>query len=128
MKDKADDAGNVARATCDTTESVELGSACIWTARYDTPTNSAIAIVPRTASVTAAFRPCGWRNALTPLAIASTPVRAVEPKANARRRTNTVNAAVPVDSGCGTVACGHEPTAHRPIPVRTRASIAVTNA
>ena len=40
-------------------------------------------------SVRAALRACGRRNALTPLAIASTPVSAVEPEANARRRTKS---------------------------------------
>ena len=58
-----------------------------------------IAIVPSTASVFAAFFPCGCRNALTPFAIASTPVSAVEPDEKARSRTKSVRALVPTGSG-----------------------------
>src|SRR5881397_2058404 len=100
---------NTARATCETTESVELGRACTCTARYETPTNNVIAITPSVASVDAAFRPCGRRNALTPFAIASTPVRAVEPDENARRMTNVVTTPVPAAIGCGATACGQLP-------------------
>src|SRR6516165_9743774 len=92
---------NTARAICDTTDAVELGRACTCTARNDTPTNSVIAIVPSTASVTAALRPCGRLNALTPFAIASTPVSAVDPDENARRRRNSVTTPVPAGSGFG---------------------------
>src|SRR5437588_532207 len=84
MKPPDEPGRKTARATCETTESVELGSACTCTARYETPRNIPIASVPSTASVVAAFFPCGWRNALTPFAIASTPVRAVEPQDEAR--------------------------------------------
>jgi hypothetical protein len=49
---------------------------------------SVLAIAPRTSSVVAAFRPFGLRNAGTPFAIDSTPVRAALPDANARRRRN----------------------------------------
>src|SRR5436305_4905512 len=128
MKAAADPDGKVARATCETTETVELGPACIWTARNETPTNIVIAIRPSTASVRAAFFPCGCRNAFTPFAIASTPVRAVDPDENARRRTNSVTAPAPAGSGWGTVAVGHDPAAQRAIPVPTSASIAATNA
>ena len=48
-----------------------------------------IAITPSTSSVAAALRPCGRRNALTPFAIASTPVSAVEPDENARSTTKS---------------------------------------
>ena len=95
---------NTARAICETTESVELGRAWRCTARYETPRKSVIAITPSTPSVFAAFFPCGWRNALTPFAIASTPVRAVEPDENARSRTNSVIAPVPTGSACGVTA------------------------
>src|SRR5690242_10703018 len=127
MNPAPDPVGKVARATCDTTESDALGRACIATARYETPTKRVTAIAPRTASVAAAFRPCGRLNALTPFAIASTPVRAVEPDENARRRTNSVTAPAPAGSGCGTTAVGHEPTAHRATPVPTSTNIAATN-
>ena len=59
MKPPKEPAGNTVRAICDTTESVELGIACTRTARYETPRNIVIAIVPSTASVVAAFFPCG---------------------------------------------------------------------
>jgi hypothetical protein len=113
---------NTARATWDTTEALALGRACVCTARYETPTKSEIAIVPRTASVIAAFRPCGRRNALTPFAIASTPVSAVEPDEKARSRTNSVIVPVPTGSACGVTA--------RPWwkkPTTTSSAIDVTN-
>ena len=53
------------------------------------PTNMLIAIVPMSARVVAAFWLLGLRNAGTPLAIASTPVSAVQPEANARRARKT---------------------------------------
>ena len=104
MKAPADPAGKTARAICETTESVELGIACRCTARYETPRNKVIAITPRIASVCAAFFPCGRRNALTPFAIASTPVSAVDPDENARRRTKSVIVPAPTGSGCGVTA------------------------
>ena len=55
------------------------------------------AITPRMKSVRAAFFACGWRNALTPFEIASTPVSAAEPEANARSRTKMVTAPAPDD-------------------------------
>src|SRR5213082_2865578 len=106
MKLAAEPAGNVARPSCETTDAVLLGRACSATARYETPTNKPIASVPRIPSVAAAFLPCGRRNALTPLAIASTPVNAVDPEAKARRTTKVVSAPVPAVIGCGTTACG----------------------
>ena len=42
-----------------------------------------IATTPSIASVRAAFFDCGWRKALTPFAIDSTPVSALAPEANA---------------------------------------------
>ena len=99
MKPPNEPGWKTARAICETTDAVELGAACTCTARYETPRNIAIASVPRTPSVFAAFFPCGWRKALTPFAIASTPVSAVEPDENARRRTKTVTAPVPAASG-----------------------------
>ena len=53
------------------------------------PTNIAIAMPPISASVVAAFLLFGLRNAGTPLAIASTPVSAVQPEANARSARKT---------------------------------------
>ena len=54
-----------------------------------TPANIAAAMPPISASVVAAFRLLGGRNAGTPLAIASTPVSAVHPEAKARSAKNT---------------------------------------
>ena len=104
MNAPAEPGWNTARAIWETTESVELGRACRCTARYETPRKSVIAIDPRIASVAAALRPCGLRNALTPFAIASTPVNAVEPDENARSRTNSVIVPVPTGSAWGTTA------------------------
>src|SRR6266496_922026 len=104
MKAPVDPEEKTARAICETTEAEELGLACRWTARYETPTKSVIAIVPSTASVVAALRPCGRRNAFTPFAIASTPVRAVEPDEKARSRTKSVMAPVPTGRAFGVTA------------------------
>ena len=62
------------------------------TASHETPRKRLIAIVPRTASVRAAFADWGRLNAFTPLAIASTPVKADAPDENARSRTSTPTA------------------------------------
>ena len=124
MNPSADDEGNTARAISDSTDGVPVAVGRAWTctASQDTPTNIAIAIAPRTRRVVAAFRPCGRRNALTPFAIASTPVSAVDPDANARRTTNVVIAPAPTGSGWGTTACGHPLVAHlvRPMPIKEK--------
>ncbi len=54
------------------------------------PVNMAIANPPIIIKVMAALRALGFRNAGTPLLIASTPVRAVQPEANARSASSTV--------------------------------------
>src|SRR5712691_12097663 len=76
-----------------------------------------IAIAPMIASVWAAFFDCGRLNALTPFEIDSTPVRAADPDAKARRSTKTVTVPVPAAIGCETVACGQPPVAHFATPV-----------
>ena len=55
------------------------------------PTNMLTDSAPMMASVLAALRALGLRNAGTPLLIASTPVSAVQPDANARRSRNRVS-------------------------------------
>ena len=116
MKPKLELVGNVARASCETTDTVSLGRAPIFTVSQDTPMKNVIAITPRTNSVLAAFFACGWRNALTPFEIASTPVSAADPDANARSSTNSVTAPAPAATGCGATACGHVPTVHLTAP------------
>src|SRR5712672_1189226 len=64
----------------------------------------------------------------TPFAIASTPVRAVEPDAKARRTTNTVTAPTPAVIGCGTTARGQPLEAHLTIPPPISAKIDRKNA
>ena len=54
-----------------------------------TPANMAAAMPPISASVVAAFLLFGGLNAGTPLAMASTPVSAVQPDAKARSAKNT---------------------------------------
>src|SRR5262249_40478766 len=124
MKPNVDEEGNVARAISERTDGVPLsvGSACICTASHETPTNIAIAIAPRVPRVAAGLRPCGRRKALTPLAIASTPVNAVDPEAKARRMTNVVTMPVPAAIGCGATACGQPLTAHfvTPTPISAK--------
>ncbi len=53
------------------------------------PANSTIAMPPIRASVFCAFLIFGNRNAGTPLAMASTPVRAEQPEAKARSSSST---------------------------------------
>ena len=64
----------------------------------------------------AALRAWGCRNALTPFEIASMPVNAAEPEANARSRTKNVTAPAPAGIASGVVATGHVVSAHLPTP------------
>src|SRR2546430_9307940 len=125
MNPSADEEGKVARASSESTDGVPPtdGRACACTASHETPTNIAIAIAPRTPSVAAALRPCGRRNALTPFAIASTPVRAVDPDANARNTTNVVTAPTPDASGGATAAWGQPLVAQRGKPTPISANV-----
>ena len=68
-------------------------------------------MTPITISVRAAFVGCGRRNAGTPFEIASTPVSALQPDANARRMTiSPTLAASPTGAGSGTCAVGQPDT------------------
>jgi hypothetical protein len=89
---------------------------------------SVIAITPIASSVRAAFLPGGGLNAFTPFEIASTPVSAEAPDANACSSTKTPTA--PAPAAIGSVACtvGQSPAAQRPTPVPTIANITTTNA
>ena len=62
---------------------------CANSASAVTPANMVAAMPPISASVVAAFRLFGGLNAGTPLAIASIPVSAVVPEANARSAKNS---------------------------------------
>src|SRR4051812_13414943 len=108
--------GNVARAIWETTETLVLGLAPVCTASQDTPTKNVTATTPRIASVRAALRAWGCRNALTPLEIASIPVSAAEPDAKARSRTKKVTALAPAGIASGVVATGQVVAAHLPMP------------
>ena len=59
-------------------------------ARAVIPENMEMASAPMITKVVAAFLLFGFWNAGTPLLIASTPVSAVHPEANARRHSSTV--------------------------------------
>ena len=115
---------NTALAISDTIETVVLGRAWVPSARKAVPRIIATAMTPSMARVCEAFFPCGRRNALTPLEIASVPVSAEDPEANECRITNTPTvAAVPTGTGCGTsTTCGHE-LRHRTKPTVIRANI-----
>src|SRR5690242_13431370 len=89
----------------------------MWTARNETPRNSVIAITAIAVSVRAALRDCGGRKADTPFEIASTPVSAADPDANALSTRNRATVPAPAAIGCGATACGHEPAAHLATPV-----------
>ena len=82
-----------------------------------------MAMTPMMARVWAAFRACGRRKAGTPLEMASTPVRAVDPDENACRITNSPTVdATPIGSSSpwgGRTAAGHPLVAHLTRPVAT---------
>ena len=78
------------------------------------------------ASVCAAFFDCGRLKALTPFEIASVPVSAAEPEANAFRSTKTVTAPVPAGSACSTCAVGQLPSVQRAPPTTSSAYIEST--
>ena len=65
------------------------------------PMNSVTRITPSQASTMRAFFASGGLNAGTPSDTASTPVRAVHPWANARRRKNVVTACAPAGTRSG---------------------------
>ena len=71
---------------------LDVGSV-MWTlairARIVMPTNIDTAITPIATSVSCAFLAFGGLKAGTPLAMASTPVSAVQPEENARRVKNS---------------------------------------
>ena len=79
------------------------------------PRNIVMLITPSVASVAAALRDCGRRNAWTPSAMASTPVSAVAPDENARSRTNRLSACTTGSSRSADAATGQPPT-HRSAP------------
>ena len=88
--------------------------------------NIAMAIVPMIASVSAALRACGWRNAGTPFEIASTPVSAVAPDENARSSANspTAPAAVAASwSGSTSIGTAGHPPTQRATPSAINAAI-----
>ncbi len=91
-----------------------------------TPANITTAVMPMTAIVVAALRDFGARKAGTPLEIASTPVSAVQPEANARRpsisspspaRVSLPSWALMPRTALG--ACGSSPKTTRTAPVIT---------
>jgi hypothetical protein len=81
---------------CSATWTSEISASAV------TPVNIATAINPISSSVAAALRLLGARNAGTPLLIASTPVRAVQPEENARIARN-INAS-PVNWSSATIS------------------------
>src|SRR5439155_20749951 len=68
------------------------------------------------------------RNAGTPLAIASTPVKAVEPDAKERRMMKMPSARNSAGTTLGATACGHLPRLQRLTPIASITMIDRTNA
>ena len=79
---------NSRRAICDTTVSVSRGTTPSWFDSTVMPTNIVARMNAIQPSVMAAFRDSGGRKAGMPLEIASIPVKAVHPEANARSPRN----------------------------------------
>ena len=117
----ADDAGKVARAISERSETLSLGRAPISTASYETPRKSVIAITPMTNERPGrVLRPRGGRKALTPFEIASTPVSARRRRRRRAATTRTPTAPTPAASGSGVVR--HAGSCRRgtyPTPVAT---------
>ena len=81
---------------------------------------------PMMASVVAAFRDCGYLNAGTPFEIASTPVSAVVPAANARKTRKPDRAQLTCRWVSALSASGH-PLRHLTNPVPSNAAIEAMN-
>jgi hypothetical protein len=97
-------------------------------AKVEMPRNIVIDIAPMIPRVVAALCALGSRNACTPLAIASTPVRAVDPEANARRTRNSPT--TPTSASRSTpeeMAVGHSPSRHWMNPVTSIVPTVATN-
>src|SRR5438477_12178138 len=96
------------------------------------PRNMVMAMTPMMARVWAAFRACGRRKPGTPLEMASTPVRAVDPDENACRTTNSPTVgATPLGGSSprgGRTAPGHLLVAHVTMPVATNTEMDRVNA
>jgi hypothetical protein len=121
--------GNTVRATSESSETDPLGRASIFQVSTETPMKSRIAIPPMTISVLEAFTACGRRNAGTPFEIASTPVRALHPDANARSTTiSPTLPARPTGAASGTCAVGQPDTSPRTKPTATSAPTEPMNA
>ncbi len=73
---------------------VSVGTTCSFTARNESPRNITPSRLPIHISVVRAFRHSGGLKAGTPLEIASTPVTAAPPEANACRIRNRLIAPV----------------------------------
>jgi hypothetical protein len=83
-------------------------------------------MVPMIVNVDAAFLDWGYRNAGTPSEIASTPVKAVVPAANARRTKKMLNDDVACRWASALWAIGH-PSMHFTNPVTNSVAIDAMN-
>jgi hypothetical protein len=97
------------------------------------PPNITIAVMPIAARVRAAFSLLGGLNAGTPLEIASTPVSAVQPEANARSaRMVSARPVSPIRSGrtcqCADSASGAWPSTASPRPTAIMTMMPAMNA
>ena len=95
------------------------GATFILASMIDSPRNMMPSSEPMITRVVRAFFHSGFLNAGTPFEIASIPVIAVQPDANARRTRKPES----VVAGCTTVSVSGRtsPSAYRIRPVRTRA-------
>ena len=88
-------------------------------AKPEIPRNIGMLMAPISSSVVAAFFDCGRRNAGTPSAIASTPVRAVAPDENALRTSSALIPEKASSSRPAVAAVGHPSVAQSQIPRRS---------
>ena len=107
----------IARPTSEMTVLVSLGVTCSFIARNESPRNITPSRLPIHISVVRAFSHSGGLKAGTPLEIASTPVTAAPPDANACRIRNRPIAPVVSATSGGTGSGCRSPASARTIPV-----------
>ena len=89
------------------------------------PTNMTATSRPMTVSVTRAFRHSGGWKAGTPLEMASTPVIALQPSANARMSRSRPSDSTGTSAAVTPVTLGASPSRERATPMPMRASVVV---
>ena len=113
---------NTASPICDSTDSCSLGTAPLTVARYEIPRNTTPRMTAIVTIVVCAFLHSGGLNAGVPFEMASVPVIAEQPSANARIRSSRLRLSTGTAIGTTPVTCGGCPRYVRASPTPTRSS------